>query len=324
MHEPGVEMRRRVAVAALLIAGTALPSVASADVFVEVPTPFLGGPIWKPLLVNSTTDAPGRPSLAPSSSSDSCQFSAPGDCVIVGPGAETDTVPLPAPGPGGIGVPSDGGAPDDTPPEGDTPGVQMSLARAPRPAVPAVPPTDGDLATAFGRLIRPAAADWLPWQRPVLAWKSTTGAAYYNVQIFRGTRRVMNAWSTDTRLKVSEGVLRQGRSYIWVVWPGAGKKGAAKYGPAIGRSSFAITLRPRLVFRTRPGGVVGELRPHVPFASLRLYRPSTSASHSRRLVTLDAGARVRLSISRTAAERLGAVLVDRGPTPPVGLRGPGL
>lgn len=318
-------MRRRVAVAALLIAGTALPSAASADVFVDVPTPFLGGPIWKPVLVQAApTDAQGRPSLAPRSSADSCQFSAPGDCVVVGPGAEIEVVPLPAPGPAGIGVPAEGGAEDDTPPEGDTPGTQMSLARQPRAAVPAMPPTDGDLAVAFGGLLSPKAADWLPWQRPVLTWRKAAGAAYYNVQIFRGTRRVLNAWSTDRRLKVPEGVLRQGRSYVWVVWPGAGKKSAAKYGSAVGRSSFAITLRPRLVFQTSGSGVVGELRPHIPFATLRLYRPTPTAARSKRLVTVDRNSRLRLSISPTAAERLGAVLVDRGPAPPVGLRGPGL
>jgi hypothetical protein len=108
------------------------------------------------------------------------------------------------------------------------------------------------------------------------------------------------------------------------VWPGIGRRSAATYGPAVGRSSFAITLRPRLVFRTSGDGVVAELRPHIPFATLRLYRPSSLTKSPRKVVTVSARSLVRLPTTRAAAEGLGALLVDRGPTPPVGLRGPGL
>jgi hypothetical protein len=40
-------------------------------------------------------------------------------------------------------------------------------------------------------------------------------------------------------------------------------------------------------------------------------------------VTIDRRGRFVLPISTRAAERLRAVLLDRGPQPPVGLRGPG-
>jgi hypothetical protein len=300
-------MRRRTAVAAALIAATALPGAASADVFVEVPAPFLGGPIWKPISIAPTPEPTGRPSFAPPPSADVCQPDAPG-CVIVGGGAEGDGVVPGAPTPSVI----------DPPPD-----QVESLSRAPGPVAPAMAPSAEEAQAAFGRLLRPRAADWLAWQRPVLSWRAAPRAAYYNVQIFRGMRRVMNAWSTDRRLRVPEGVLRQGRSYVWVVWPGIGPRANATYGPAVGRSTFAITLRPRLVFRASRGGVVAELRPHIPFARVRLYRPSTSESSAPRIVTLNARSLVRLSTTRSAAESLGALLVDRGPTPPVGLRGPG-
>ncbi|MBJ7457262.1 MAG: hypothetical protein JHC74_14505, partial [Thermoleophilia bacterium] len=244
--------RTRLALLAATAAGLAAPAVATADVYVSVPTGFLGGPIWNPLPAASP-EAAGRPSLAPRPTADPCRLAAPGDCAVVGAGAEVETVPLPAPGPGGVGDLGDGvGVESDPAPDTDTPGAGEQ--QAPAAPMPAVPPTAAELAAAFGSLASPKAADWLPWQRPTLRWRPTAGATYYNVQIFRGDRRVLNAWSTDTRLKVPEGVLRQGRSYVWVVWPAAGPRAAARYGTALGRSTFAITLRPRLVFRARGGG----------------------------------------------------------------------
>ena len=67
-----------------------------------------------------------------------------------------------------------------------------------------MPPT-ADLLQAYGGLRFPGPADWLPWQQPTLRWNATPGAGYYNVQVFRGQRRVLNAWSPDTRLRVPDG-----------------------------------------------------------------------------------------------------------------------
>ncbi len=321
----------------LALAATALltaPTAASADVYLAVPTSFLGGPIWSALPA-LTPEVSGRPSLAPPPASDPCRAAAPGDCALFGPRADVEAVPLPAPGPGGIGDIGDGvgvsdPAPADDSPEGDAPADDSPGAeqqgRAPLPAAPPAGP--GDLVAAFGALVRPAAADWLPWQRPTLRWRAQRGATYYNVQIFRGSRRVLNAWSADARLKVPKGVLRQGRSYVWVVWPATGARSAARYGAAIGRSTFAITLRPRIVFRSRGRGrsrtTTGEVRPHIPFGTLRLRRPGALTGRVPRSITLDRRSRFALPIPTRAAERLGALLTDRGPRPPVGLRGPGL
>ena len=318
-------MRRApLALALTAAAVVSLPAVAQADVYVKVPTPFLGGPIWSPLPAVAP-DVAGRPSLAPRASADPCRGTPDGDCLVLGPRAEIEPVPLPSPGPAGPGVDDGTGVEDDPVPDTDTPG-DGSAEQARTPAMPAVPPTVADLAGAFGGLVSPAAADWLPWQRPTLRWNARAGATYYNVQIFRGQRRVLNAWSADTRLKVPDGVLRQGRSYVWVVWPASGRRRAARYGVAVGRSTFAITLRPRIVFRAPGGGrsAVGEVRPHIPFGTLRLRRPEALTARVPRTVTLDRRGRFVLPISTRAAERLGALLTERGPNPPVGLRGPGL
>ena len=304
-------MRRRAAVVATMVAAAAFPAAASADVFVEVPATFLGGPIWRPISIAPTAPATGLPSLAPPAGAGAC--AAGSECLISGPGAQAEA-----------GTPIEPPTDEIDPPQAaGTDGTLMSLSSGSRPAVPAMPPSESDLAPAFGTLLSPRAADWLAWQRPVLAWQKAAGASYYNIQIFRGRRRVMNAWSTQTRVRVPDGVLRQGRSYVWVVWPGMGPRSDAKYGAVIGRSSFAITLRPRLVFRSSGDGVVAELRPHIPFATVRVYHPSSSAKAAQRIVVVDARGLVRLRVNRRAAERLGALLVDRGPAPPVGLRGPG-
>ncbi|HMN97937.1 MAG TPA: hypothetical protein PKD59_00825 [Miltoncostaeaceae bacterium] len=319
---------RRSALVLAAVTAAAVPCPALADVPVAVPTAFLGGPIWSPLPA-VTIDAAGRPSLAPAANADLCRGFAAGDCAVVGPGADVETVPLPAPGPAGPGVDDGSGVADPvTDPAADPDGQAATALQTARPAtrvIPAMPPT-ADLLQAYGGLRFPGPADWLPWQRPTLRWAATPGAGYYNVQIFRGQRRVLNAWSEDARLSIPKGVLRQGRSYVWVVWPASGPRRAARYGQAVGRSTFAVTLRPRIVFH-RPGtgrGAMAEVRPHIPFGTLRLRRPGALSTRVPRTVTLDGRGRFVLPIAPRAAERLGAALIGRGPTPPVGLRGPGL
>ena len=322
-------MRRPVVLALAAAGAVALPGTASADVPLKVPTPFLGGPIWTPLPAVSP-EAPGRPSLAPPT--DACVGSEPPSCTLVGPEAEVDAVPLPTPGPGGVGVPVDDvGVETDPPPDDDTPvagdqGEGEGAGAQEAPATPAVPPSAESMAAAYGGLLHPGPADWLAWQRPTLRWRPQAGATHYNVQVFRGQRRVLNAWARGARLRVPDGVLRQGRAYVWTVWPAWGPRAARRFGPPVGRSTFAVTLRPRIVFR-RPGGrggTVGEVRPHIPYATIRLSRPRALAARVPRRVRLDRRGRFVLSIPSRAAERLDAVLMDRGPTPPVGLRGPGL
>lgn len=133
-------MRHRAALLLAAAGALALPGAASADVFLKVPRAFLGGPIW-PALPAVSPEASGRPSAAPPPASDACR-GVPGDCVVVGPGADVDAVPLPAPGPGGIGAPVDDvGVEDDPAPDEDTPGVGAEGRAAQEAlAAPAMPP----------------------------------------------------------------------------------------------------------------------------------------------------------------------------------------
>ncbi len=306
-------MSRRAVPLVVLAALVVAAPPALADVRVEVPTRFLGGPIWPAVPLPPATADPGatgdgEPSRAPAGTAR----------ILSGPAAMAEGVPVTTTASPQMTEPDPDGGDDDVP----DPSPDPSAPTEPPPPVPAAPPDAATTAPAYGRLLSPTPAGWLMWQTPTMRWKATPGARYYNLQIFRGTRRVLNAWPSGTSLTVPEGVLRQGRTYVWVVWPGVGPRKTATYGPPVGRSTFAVTLRPRIVFRAaRDGSTVGEVRPHIPFGTLRLERPGAVAGRVPLEVTLTRRGRFLLPIPAASAERIGATLRDRGPTPPVGLRG---
>ncbi|MGD9572173.1 MAG: hypothetical protein AB7V62_09830 [Thermoleophilia bacterium] len=323
MSRRAVPLAALVALSPLAALAVAAPS-AMADVRVEVPTRFLGGPIWPALPLPPASADPaatgdGAPSRAPAGAAR----------ILSGPAAMAEGVPVTMAAPSLSVVHQAPAAPAEPDPDADDgtddvpdPSPDPSAPTEPPPPVPAAPPDVAATAPAYGRLLSPAPAGWLMWQTPTLRWKATPGARYYNVQIFRGTRRILNAWPSGTRLTVPEDVLRQGRTYVWVVWPGSGPRAAATYGPPVGRSTFAVTLRPRVVFRAaRDGGTVGEVRPHIPYGTLRLERPRAVAARVPAQVTLTRRGRFLLPVPKASAERIGATLRDRGPAPPVGLRG---
>jgi hypothetical protein len=105
--------------------------------------------------------------------------------------------------------------------------------------VAATPTSSPLLAPAQGvRLRRP----------PLLVWKRVNRASYYNVQLFRGGRKVLSRWPRTNRLQLRRTWdfdgrtqrLRPGR-YVWYVWPGYGKRAARNYGTALGKRTFVIT-----------------------------------------------------------------------------------
>jgi len=326
----------------------AAPGGALADVPIAVPPALLGGPIGPavpPPLAAPGAPAPtaepvadpavpdGVPSRPPVDDLLPCGAIPAGVCVTTGEEATLDIGRLL---PGLATLPADPGA-GETPPDFTTPGPGAAaggedapagddggaMATAPVPALLAMPPAPAEAQRAAGGLRTPPPADWLRRQRPVLGWSAVPGARFYNVQVFRGPRRVMNAWSRATSLRVPPGVLDQGRPYVWVVWPGAGTRARVRFGAPVGRSTFRVVLRPRLVFR-RPGrgaGVVAETRPRIPGAVLRLTAPAGLTARVPRRVVADDRGLIALPVPRAAAERLRASLVDRGPRPPLGLRG---
>jgi hypothetical protein len=82
---------------------------------------------------------------------------------------------------------------------------------------------------------------------PLLVWRRVAGASYYNIQLYRGSVKVLSSWPTRTRLqlrarwtylsrkrKLSPGV------YRWYVWPGHGRASANRYGRLLGQSTFTV------------------------------------------------------------------------------------
>ena len=73
---------------------------------------------------------------------------------------------------------------------------------------------------------------------PLLRWEEVKRASYYNVQIYRGRRKVLTRWPRGEQLQL--GVrLRPGR-YHWFVFPGFGERSARRYGRVLGESSFTV------------------------------------------------------------------------------------
>lgn len=82
---------------------------------------------------------------------------------------------------------------------------------------------------------------------PMLRWDEVRGATYYNVQLYRGSKKVLSAWPRANRLKLRKRWTFGGRGlhlapgdYHWFVWPGRGARNRSTYGPVLGRSSFVV------------------------------------------------------------------------------------
>ena len=83
---------------------------------------------------------------------------------------------------------------------------------------------------------------------PTLRWKPVAQADYYNVQIFRGRRKILSSWPARTLLHLRGSwtfhghryTLSKGR-YRWYVWPGFGARAAHRYGGLIGKSTFIVS-----------------------------------------------------------------------------------
>jgi hypothetical protein len=96
------------------------------------------------------------------------------------------------------------------------------------------------------RLLAPARGVQLTGP-PRLQWTRVRRARYYNVQLFRGDRKVLSAWPRKAHLQLHPSWrfagharhLRPGR-YTWWVWPGRGPRVANRYGARLGRRAFVV------------------------------------------------------------------------------------
>ena len=82
--------------------------------------------------------------------------------------------------------------------------------------------------------------------KPILRWERVAGAKYYNVQLFRGTKRVLAAWPARHQLGVPAEWKWNGRRhrlrpghYHWYVWAGFGPRSFAQY-RTVGTADFIV------------------------------------------------------------------------------------
>ena len=80
---------------------------------------------------------------------------------------------------------------------------------------------------------------------PTLLWVPVGRAFYYNVQLYRGSTKVLSAWPSQNKFPVRSTWKYRGRryrltpgTYRWYVWPGIGPRRYAKYGKLLGQNTF--------------------------------------------------------------------------------------
>jgi hypothetical protein len=103
----------------------------------------------------------------------------------------------------------------------------------------------GVFATPGPRLLAPAANAHIS-APPRLQWTAVDRASYYNVQLYR-RGKVLSVWPTKPSLQLKRSWQFDGHHYRlkpglyrWYVWPGYGRRAAARYGPLIGTGTFVV------------------------------------------------------------------------------------
>jgi hypothetical protein len=86
-----------------------------------------------------------------------------------------------------------------------------------------------------------------PGAPPRLRWRRVKGADYYNVQLYRGDRKILSVWPHRNRLQLRRSWTFRGKkrvlaagSYHWYVWPGFGRRSNRRYGKLIAHRRFKI------------------------------------------------------------------------------------
>jgi PKD repeat protein len=82
---------------------------------------------------------------------------------------------------------------------------------------------------------------------PSLRWRPVRRAGYYNVQLFRGGRKIMSAWPSRAIYRLKRHWKYRGHRYglspgryRWYVWPGYGRRSQHRFGRLILRRTFRI------------------------------------------------------------------------------------
>jgi hypothetical protein len=82
---------------------------------------------------------------------------------------------------------------------------------------------------------------------PLLFWYGVRHATYYNVQLYRGSQKILSAWPSKARLRMGARWTYNGRRYRlkkgryrWWVWPAFGPRSKGSYGQLLGTSMFIV------------------------------------------------------------------------------------
>ena len=80
-----------------------------------------------------------------------------------------------------------------------------------------------------------------------LEWVASPDTRYYNVQLFRGSQKVLSAWPVTASLRLPRAWTLPGPlvqlsrgAYRWYVWPGRGSRAESRYGAMLGGSTFVV------------------------------------------------------------------------------------
>jgi hypothetical protein len=99
------------------------------------------------------------------------------------------------------------------------------------------------------QLLKPATGSKLKAPKKVVfVWAASRSATYYNLQLFRGGKKVFSGWPVANRLTLKKKWTFEKKKYAlakgvyrWYVWPGTGPRSANRYGPVLGESTFTVS-----------------------------------------------------------------------------------
>ena len=101
--------------------------------------------------------------------------------------------------------------------------------------------------SAAAGALRSPAAGAVVRGRVTLAWKAVANARFYNVQLFRGSKKILSTWPKGATLRLARTWVYEGKRqrlvpglYRWYVWPARGTRERPTYGKVLGTSTFRV------------------------------------------------------------------------------------
>lgn len=99
---------------------------------------------------------------------------------------------------------------------------------------------------ASALLLAPADGAMLHAKKPQLfRWRAIPKATYYNIQLWRGGRKLLTVWPRKPAFRLRASWRSRGHryrltrgAYTWYVWPGFGPLAKGRYGDLAGHASF--------------------------------------------------------------------------------------